>query len=172
MVEDLENIRDSLSTVESHIFSGDERNMVKALSNYSHELIDFKQTARMHHDIWENMIASADKSLFGPEFSAYVKDIGHEFSIIHELIGNTRDLLVELRETNDSLLNTKQNQTMQVLTVFASIFYPLTFITDMLLIPSQYVPILGTKYDWWIILGLMILISWGMAWYFRRKKWM
>ena len=51
MCEDLENIKDSLVTSESHIFTGDERKMVEVLSNLSRELIDFKQTARIHEEI-------------------------------------------------------------------------------------------------------------------------
>jgi len=124
MIEDLENIRDSLTNAESHIFNGDERNMVVELSNLSRELIDFKQTARMHRDIWEDMIEYADKDFFGSDFGSYVRDIRDEFNVIHELIANTRELLTDLRETNDSLLNTKQNETMKILTLVSFFFYP------------------------------------------------
>ena len=172
MAEDLENIKDSLTSAESRIFKGEERNMVVELSNLSRELIDFRQTARMHRDVWEEVIEHPDKSLFGPGFSVYMRDIRDEFNIIHELIANTRELLTDLRETNDSLLNTKQNEIMQVLTLVAFIFYPLSFLAAMFSLPSQHIPIIGLPLDWWIILGIMVLATVGMLSLFKKKKWM
>jgi magnesium transporter len=172
MVEDLENIRDSLANAESHIFGGDERNMVVELSNLSRELIDFKQTARMHRDIWEDMIEYAEKDFFGSDFSSYVRDIRDEFNVIHELIINTRELLTDLRETNDSLLNTKQNETMKILTLVSFFFYPLTFITAVFTIPALNVPVVAGPYGWWIINFGMLILALVMWWFFRRKKWL
>ena len=48
MCEDLRNIHDVLASAEEKIFTGNERTMVKVLSDVSRELIDFKQTARVH----------------------------------------------------------------------------------------------------------------------------
>ena len=172
MVEDLENIRDSLTSAESHIFTGDERNMVVELSNLSRELIDFKQTARMHRDIWEDMIEYADKDFFGSDFGTYVRDIRDEFNVIHELIANTRELLTDLRETNDSLLNTKQNETMKILTLVSFFFYPLTFVTAVFTIPALNVPIVAGPYGWWIINFGMLVLALAMWWFFKRKKWL
>jgi Mg2+ and Co2+ transporter CorA len=88
MVEDLENIKDSLITAETRIFNGDERNMVEVLSNLSRELIDFKQTARVHQDIWEDMVRYDEAMIFGKDFLVYARDIRDEFNRIRELITN------------------------------------------------------------------------------------
>lgn len=58
MYSDLENIRDSLVRAEERIFKGDERKMVEVLSHLSRELIDFRETARMHHEVWEDLSKS------------------------------------------------------------------------------------------------------------------
>lgn len=171
MVEDLENIKDALTTAEESIFSGDERRMVEVLSNLSRELIDIKQTARMHHDIWEEMVAFADKDFFGTDFGTYIRDIRDEFNVIHELISNARELLTDLRETNDSLLNTKQNEIIKVLTLVAFIFYPLTFITAIFTIPAKIVPLVNESYGWTIIMIGMAVIAAGMWWYFKKRRW-
>jgi magnesium transporter len=171
MVEDLENIKDSLTTAEASIFAGDERKMVEVLSGLSRELIDIKQTARMHHDIWEEMVAFADKDFFGSDFSSYIRDIRDEFNVIHELISNARELLTDLRETNDSLLNTKQNEIIKVLTLVSFIFYPLTFITAVFTIPAAWVPLVTEPYGWTAIMIGMLAIAALMWWYFKKKRW-
>lgn len=171
MVNDLENIKDALQTAESRIFKGDEREMVMALSGLSRELIDFKQTARIHRDIWEEMIQSAEKDIFGSGYVTFVRDIRDEFNRIHELITNAHELLADLRETNDSLLNTKQNEIIKVLTSVAFVFQPLTFVAALFTIPAAHVPFVDGPYGWTMILGVMVLMAVGIWLYFKAKKW-
>ena len=171
MITDLENINDALSASEAHIFKGDEREMVEVLSSLNRELIDFKQTARIHRDIWEDMITYVDKDLFGKEYASYIRDIKTNFESIHELIANAHELIADLRETNDSLLNSKQNEIMKVLTLVAFIFYPLTFIASIFTIPAQHVPIVSSPNGWTVIIILMIILTGGMWWIFKKKGW-
>jgi magnesium transporter len=171
MIEDLENIKDSITGAEKHIFKGDERDMVEVLSSLSRELIDFKQTARMHRDIWEKMVENVDKSIFGGNFSGYMRDIRDQFNVIHEFIGNARELLADLRETNDSLLNTKQNDIIKLLTIITFICYPATIIAAIFTIPSPNVPIVGGPLGWIILMVITVIITGGSWWYFKKKGW-
>lgn len=171
MVDDLENIKDSLVTAETRIFNGAERKMVEVLSDLSRELIDFKQTARVHQDIWEDLVRYDEASIFGQDFRVYARDIRDEFNRIRELITNARELLADLRETNDSLLNTKQNDIIKMLTVVAFVFQPLTFIAALFTIPALNVPIIEHGLGWYGILIVMIVISIGIWMFFKKKKW-
>ncbi len=170
--EDLENIRDLVIRAEENIFSGHERKMVEVLSELSRELIDFRETARAHRDIWAVMIEGKDKILFGDEFAPYVKDIRDEFTRIHELINNSRELVGDLRETNDSILNTKQNDIMKTLTIINFIFIPATFIAALFTIPASYVPLVENDTGWAILFGIMVLITLVIWYVIRRKKWL
>ncbi|MDE2041106.1 MAG: magnesium transporter CorA family protein [Patescibacteria group bacterium] len=171
MVEDLENIRDALAEAETRIFGGDERDMVEALSGLSRELIDIKQIARMHHDVWEDMVNRNDHEFMGGEFAAYVRDIRDQFNVIHEIIVNARELLADLRETNDSLLTTKQNEVMKVLTLVAFIFYPLMFIAAIFTIPAGGIPLIGRPYGWTaIMIGMAVIVAF-MWWFFKKRRW-
>jgi magnesium transporter len=171
MCEDLENIKDSLISAETRIFKGDERDMVEVLSNLSRELIDFKQTARVHQDIWEDMIRYDEAMIFGKDFMVYMRDIHDEFNRIRELITNARELLADLRETNDSLLNTKQNDIIKILTGVAFVFQPLTFIAALFTIPALNVPLIEHGLGWYGIMILMAVISGGIWFFFKKKRW-
>src|SRR3989338_1424039 len=171
MVEDLENIKDSLISAETRIFNGDERDMVEVLSNLSRELIDFKQTASVHQDIWEDMIRYDEVMIFGKDFLVYARDIRDEFNRIRELITNARELLTDLRETNDSLLNTKQNDIIKMLTLVAFIFQPMTFIAALFTIPAINVPIIRHGLGWYGILVAMVAITSGIWLFFKKKRW-
>ncbi len=172
MIEDLENIKDSITGAEKHIFKGDERDMVEVLSDLSRELIDFKQTARAHRDIWEKMVENVDKSIFGGSFSSYMRDIRDQFNIIHEFIGNARELLNDLRETNDSLLNTKQNDIIKLLTMVTFIGYPALLIAAIFTIPAANIPIIGNSSDWTILMIITLIITGSVWWFLKRKSWL
>ncbi len=171
MIEDLTNIRDALITTESRIYTGDERKMVEVLSSLSRELIDIKQTVRIHHDVWDDLVAHADKTLFGGKFTAYIRDIRDQFNSIHEHIVNARELLADLRETNDSLLTTKQNETIKVLTLMAFVTFPLSLLVAIFALPSENVPIMGSRFDWITIVIIVIAIAVLMLAYFKKKRW-
>jgi magnesium transporter len=171
IIEDLENIKDSLVTAETRIFKNDERKIVEVLSNLSREIIDIKQTARMHREIWDQMVEYSAKDFFGPDFSSYARDIRDEFNIIHELITNNHELLTDLRETNDSLLNTKQNDIIKTLTIITFVFYPGTFIASMFTIPALGIPIIGSPYGWSILVTLTAIITVAILWLFKKKHW-
>jgi magnesium transporter len=171
MRQDLENIRDAIVSAEARIFKGDERGMVETLSNLNRELIDFKQTARIHSDIWEELLKRDEKEVLGEDFKVYVENIKDDFAHIHELIINARELLADLRETNDSLLNTKQNEIIKVLTLISFIFYPITFIASVFTIPGVHVPLIDLPYGWWIIMLLMVAMALGIWFFFKRNKW-
>ena len=171
MCEDLENIKDALVTAETRIFNGDERKMVEALSNLSRELIDFKQTARVHEEIWMDMLEYQENAIFGKDFMVYLKDIQNEFNRIRELITNARELLADLRSTNDSLLNAKQNEIIKILTIIALIFNPLTFVASVFTIPAAYVPLVDKPYGWAVIVIVMVVLV-ALTWLiFKKKKW-
>ncbi|MFA6432376.1 MAG: CorA family divalent cation transporter [Candidatus Paceibacterota bacterium] len=172
MCSDLENIRDSLLMAETRIFGGDERKMVEVLSGLSRQLIDFRQTARVHRDVWDNMTTFTGKELFNQDFAPYINDLRDEFNRCHDLIVNARELLADLRETNDSLLNTRQNDIIRTLTIINFIFIPATFIASLFTIPASFVPLIEKESGWITILVVMIAITTAIWVVVKRKKWL
>jgi magnesium transporter len=60
----------------------------------------------------------------------------------------------------------------KVLTIFAAIFIPLTFITGIYGTNFEYLPELKFKYSYFIFWGVMLGVALVMLTYFRRKKWL
>jgi magnesium transporter len=80
--------------------------------------------------------------------------------------------LHELRETNNSLLTTKQNETMKTLTVITAVAAPLALVAGMFGISSQYIPIINTPEGFWLVLGLMVVVACTIVYFFRRQGWL
>jgi len=61
---------------------------------------------------------------------------------------------------------------LKVLTIFAAIFIPLTFIAGIYGTNFEYLPELKIKYSYFIFWGVMLGVAVVMLTYFRRKKWL
>src|SRR6185437_1261675 len=119
-----------LADIEERIFGGDERRMVIEISQTGRVIHDFRQALLPHEEMLTSLEPAATR-LFGPEFAFYVRSLEGEYRRVRDTTNHLREALVELRETNNSLLNTKQNEIMKTLTVMAFIFLPLSFFASL-----------------------------------------
>jgi magnesium transporter len=69
-----------------------------------------------------------------------------------------------------SSLNTHMNETIKVLTLFASLFIPLTFIVGVYGMNFSYMPELKWHYGYAGVWAVMAALTGGMLYYFKRKK--
>ncbi|MDI1255545.1 MAG: magnesium/cobalt transporter CorA [Flavobacterium sp.] len=65
----------------------------------------------------------------------------------------------------------RMNEIMKVLTAVSVIFMPLTFVVGVYGMNFKFMPELDYKYGYFIVVGVMILITAGMVFYFKGKKW-
>jgi magnesium transporter len=96
----------------------------------------------------------------------------HQYKIVRRRLRALTSTFYDLRKTNDSLLETKQNGFMRVFTILAFITFPLTLFSSMFGMNTAHTPIVGAQYDFWIIVGIMICVSIGFFSYFRYRKWL
>jgi magnesium transporter len=166
---ELEYIEDSLEKIEEDIFKGQEKEMVVALSMVSRDLLNFKQAMRSHKEVLDSF-DEVGIEFFGKSFSHHVKSIISEYYRINNMIGTHNDSLYELRQTNDSLLSTKQNEVMKTLTIMALITFPLSLIASIFGMNTKVLPIVGQANDFWIVMGMMLLLTSVMFIYFKFKR--
>lgn len=167
---EVERVRQHLGTIEGDIFSGHEVGMVEAISNTSRDLLNLRQTIEPHREVLHT-IESEGAKIFGDDFAPYLRALSNEYYRVHNHIMRNTESLHELRETNNSLLSTKENETMRVLTIMALLTFPLALVVSILEIDSVYNPVKGTPYDFWIILGTVIVLGTCMVAYFKHKGW-
>ncbi len=170
-LNELDAIDDSLRHIEDRIFKGEEKKVVRDLQVLSRDLIHFKQTIGAHEEALQSFETGA-KRLFGEEYVHFINGILASYQKIYREIKYKREFLIELRETNDSLLNAKQNEITRIFTMLAFFTFPLSLIVGIFALPTESKPIIGLPHDFLIILGLLGIILVGMIFYFKNKKWM
>ncbi len=163
------NIR--LEEAEERIFLGHEKEMVIELSHIARDILNFTQALRSHYE----MLKSTERpgvALFGYEYARYLRSAIGEYERLDSAIQGHRASLLELRATNDSLLTSKQNEVMKVFTILAFVTFPLSLFTSLFGMNTEYLPIVGHPYDFYIIVGVMAAATIAFFAYFKHRKWL
>lgn len=168
---ELEYLADEREDVEDKIFAGKEKAMVYEISRLTRSSLDLKQALSSHGEILSSF-ESVGAEFFGGKFSSHLHSIIGEYYRVHTHIENELDDLRELRETNNSLLSTKQNEVMKILTIMAFVTFPLSLIATIFGMNTNNIPIVGHPYDFWMVIGLMVLLTAIFFWFFKYKKWL
>ncbi|MFA5652096.1 MAG: CorA family divalent cation transporter [Candidatus Paceibacterota bacterium] len=170
MSDEVDSINDTLKQVEKNIFKGKEKEMVSEISTVSRDLISFNHIILTHRDVLVSLKESGNK-LFGKDFSEYFFKIINEYHRIEKVLINNIDFLRELRNTNDSLLSSKQNETMKILTVFAFIAIPFSIITGFFQMSLNYIPFADRHYTWFFIIGIEVVVALSLFIFAKWRKW-
>ncbi len=167
----LNAINDRLRDVQKKVFSQQQREMVYTLATINRDLMDFRWALKNHKEVLQSLELAAEE-MFGPNFRFYLRSIIGEYQRVWTLIRSNRQTFLDLRETNDSLLSIKTNETVKVLTVVAFIFLPLTILSQMLSINATWFPIVGTPpYGFLRMATLMAVVTALTFWIATRQKW-
>lgn len=168
---ELKHINKKIKEVEKKIFlRGRERDMVAELSSINREMIDLRRAIKGHGDIISSY-ENAALEFFGTKYVYYTATINGEFNKIWNELEGLKELLTELKNSNDSLFQARANDIMQTLTIMASLTLPLSLVASIFNMNTRYLPIVGQENDFWIILGIMVVSVILLFSFFKYKKW-
>ena len=167
---ELEYIKRDLAMIEEHIFSDKQVEMVQAISKSSRDLLNIRQTIEPHREVLHSLETDA-LPFFGEETLPVLKVLSNEYYRVHNHVMRSTETLHELRETNNSLLTTRQNETMKIFTIMAFFTFPLSLLVIILDMDSTHNPLHDLPYDFWVVIGIITLAALTMFAYFRKKRW-
>lgn len=170
LTHELEVISESLERIEDRIFLGEERAMVAEISKSYRDILLFHRALRMHKSVLTSL-ESACEDFFGKDFRHYAQNITGEYLKVEEILSDQKEILGDLRATNASLLTTKTNEIMKVLTATNFMLLPATLIIQIFSLPSAHKPIMGMVNDFWIVLVLVLLMVTTTFMIFKWKRW-
>jgi magnesium transporter len=168
--DELDSINYLLREAEKKIFAGKEKDMVFELSRVGREIINFNHIINPHGTILETLKLDSAKIL-GEDFALELLKITNEYYKISKTLENVTEVLRELRETNNSLLSTKQNEIMKTLTIFTFFALPFSIITGFFQMNTLNTPIINNENGWFIIVGIEIIVLSIVYLIARKKEW-
>lgn len=106
----------------------------------------------------------------GPENRLYFKDVYDHIIRVYDMIETARELIVTDMEAYLSSVSYKLNEIMKTLTIIATIFIPLTFITGLYGMNFRFMPELSWKYGYLFAWGVIVAITLLMFAYFKKRR--
>ncbi|MCM0648481.1 magnesium transporter CorA family protein [Clostridium swellfunianum] len=117
-------------------------------------------------------LISNENNIIDHNHASYFKDLS---SKIEKLMLSLESLVQDLalvREAFESEISNKTNELMKIFTLIASVFLPLNLITSMYGMNFKNIPFVELEHGYYVITGIMILISLGLLYIFKKKKWL
>ncbi len=169
----LYHIGERISKIEKDIFKDSikEVNKVKEISYIKRDILNFQLISRPHQKLLKSLFMDGRK-FFGKKFMIYFSSLEQDHLKVSDMLQNYRDIVESLESTNSNLVNIRINEIMKIFTILAFVTFPLTLLSSMFGMNTAHTPIIGYKYDFWMILLLMSLLTFLMFLYFKNKNWM
>lgn len=171
LVLESDALTQKLEYIEEHIFDGHEKKLVVDISLAGREIYDLTIALTPHREMLSSLEAPLTR-MFGHEFGYYMRGVMSEYERLQNTVASLRESMNELRETNNSMLNAKQNEVMKTFSVLAFIFVPVSLIMTLFQMQLPGTPFHETGLNFWVALGGMLFISFLFFLYFKRKGWL
>jgi len=172
----LEDFGDQVEELEQKLLGTPDRDTLRDIHTIKRELVLLRRMLWPQREVLNSLIRDED-AYIDPDIILYFRDCYDHTIQIMDLIETYRDMTTSMLDLYLSSVSNRLNDIMRVLTVIATIFIPLTFITGVYGMnfgnekSPWAMPELHWYYGYPLIWGIMIALGAGMLVYFKRKRW-
>ncbi len=166
-----ESIGREIESLEDKIFINPDKTLVEQIYKLKTELSFLRKSVRPVKDLMGNLLKS-ENSLVNEDHLHFLRDLDDLTTQATEAIELYNGMISDHLNIYSTNVNNRINEVMKVLTIFASIFIPLTFLAGIYGMNFEYFPELSFKYSYLIFWIIALSIGIGLLIYFRRKKWL
>lgn len=167
----LEKLGDALDATEDQVIRGEEDLSLKDLYTLKRELTMARRQIWPLRDMVNQLIREESMQI-SKDVIPYYRDLYDHIMQVLDTIDSYRELVASLVDVHLSTMSNRMNQVMKTLTIFSAVFMPLTFIVGVYGMNFEFMPELKNPYGYYYVWGLMIVVTVGMIFYFKSKKWM
>jgi magnesium transporter len=158
-----------LEEIEDKLINKPESIELQSLYSIKRRTMTLRKTISPLRDI-VHLLLLDDGGLINNRYNLYFRDLHDHCLRLVESIDLHREMTASMLDIYLSTINNRMSETMKILTLFASIFIPLTFIAGVYGMNFKFMPELSWRYGYPIVLTGMILLVVLMLYYFKRKK--
>lgn len=167
----LEKVGEKIEKLEEVLIDNPKPETMQEIHRLRREMLFLRKS------VWplRELIGGVEKSespLVSESTMKYLRDVyDHTIQII-DTVETFRDMLSGLHDTYLTVISSRMNEVMKVLTIIATIFIPLTFIAGIYGMNFKFMPELDFKWGYFIVLFILFSVALLMVLFFKRKKWL
>ena len=163
------HIQEKINLIEEQIFQHKQQEVIPVLSFVKRDILNFRRIFRyLKEDL--AFLNRRGPELFGENSKIYFDDMVGDSLRVENVIENFKDTLESLENTNNSLMEHKINVLTKIYTIISFITWPTLLVISMYQMNTLYLPFIGYRYDFFIVLAIAFMPSILIYQYLKRKN--
>ena len=168
--EMLEYIGEQVEALEDQLIDAPEPDTLARIHHYKREMLLLRKSIWPLREVLSRL--SRDEStLISEETRLYLRDVYDHAIHVMDSIDTIRELLVSMLDLYLSSVSKRMNEIMKVLTIFATLFMPLTFIVGVYGMNFDVMPELRWRWGYPAVMAAMLVVVLALLAFFRRRRW-
>ena len=164
-------IADQIEVLEDEVQESASSDIVKKIRGIKRDLILVRSSIWPMREVI-NSLEREEPELITEPTKLFLRDVYDHTIQIADIVESYRDILSEMFNIYLSVKADNTNEVMKILTIFATIFIPLTFVAGIYGMNFEFMPELKWKYSYFVMIGVMVVITAVMLRFFRRLGWL
>lgn len=166
----LEKIGEKIEVLEEELINTPTQETMRNIHSLKREMIFLRKSVWPMRELI-NGLQKSESSVIKKSTGIFLRDVyDHTIQVI-DTVESLRDMASGMLDIYLSSISNRMNEVMKVLTIFAAIFIPLTFIAGVYGMNFKFMPELEWKYGYFVALSLMAAVGITLVLFFKRKKW-
>ena len=166
----LEKLGNKIELLEGELISDTKSKNLEEIHRLKNEIIFLRKSVWPLREVVNNL-QKEESPLIKDSTKIFLRDVYDHTIQVMDTIEAFRDMIAGMLEIYLTNITNRTNTVMKVLTIFATIFMPPTFIVGIYGMNFKYMPELEWKWGYPAVMLFILLTILSMLLYFKRKKW-
>ncbi|MBN1427550.1 MAG: magnesium transporter CorA family protein [Anaerolineae bacterium] len=159
-----------IQAIEENLFDENIRQTIQDISFVRRDVIALRRIIRPQLAIVSSL-EDEDRPYIKEELDVYFGDIRDHLEKSCDIVDEDAEVITSLADTNDALASYRTNEVIRILTIISVVILPLTLIAGLYGMNVR-LPLDAHPYAFWIMVGMMGLVTLAMLLIFRRRRWL
>lgn len=168
--EIIEELEDVIDVLEEELIEKPDKGTLSQIYFVKRKLMYLRKSVFPLREVIGNLFSSST-GLIDSETKIYFHDVFDHLIQIVDSIETYQDILSNMLDTYLSSVSNRTNDTMKILTIFSTIFIPLTFLAGIYGMNFKNIPELSWNDGYVLFWVISIIIAGIMLLFFHHKKW-
>jgi len=165
----LDEMDDEIDALEDQILENATQETMHRIFVLKQQLVFLRKIAAPMREVM-NALAGTRYGLVDDHTALYFRDVYDHLVRIYDLVETSRDLLGNALDAYLSVVSNRLNEVLKRLTLFATIFMPISFIVGFAGMNFQQLPF-NNPIAFAIVIALLIIFPLAMLIWYARSKW-
>lgn len=167
----LVGISDDIDEVEEIVFSASRENPTQRIYELKREVLEFGKSAIPLVDVLDKLM-TLEHPVLNEELHRYFSDTDDDLARIVDQVYTDRELLTGALEANLTQVSVRQNEDMRKISAWVAIGGVPTAVAGIYGMNFEHMPELGTKYGYYVVVGVLAVVCFALYRSFKRSGWL